>query len=114
VAIYGAGPAIEQLEADLGISSNLLASAVGVDKKTVQRWKAGTHDPQGKSRQRFKELLELRIYMLELLGTPEAAQDWLNSQSVYLGNFTPAEALKAGRLDRVRADLDGLAAGVYL
>ncbi|HLH73202.1 MAG TPA: antitoxin Xre/MbcA/ParS toxin-binding domain-containing protein [Chloroflexota bacterium] len=49
-----------------------------------------------------------------MFNTPEAVQEWLCAPSLYLGGFSPAEALKAGRLDRVRADLDGLAAGVYL
>ena len=50
----------------------------------------------------------------DVVWTPEAVQEWLRASSRYLGGFTPEEALKAGRLDRVRADLDGLAAGVYL
>jgi hypothetical protein len=49
-----------------------------------------------------------------MFGSAEAAHEWLRAGSLYPGGFTPEEALKAGRLDRVRADLDGLAAGVYL
>ncbi len=38
----------------------------------------------------------------------------MNSPSMYLGGFTPTDALKAGRIDRVHADLDGIAGGIYL
>ena len=58
--------------------------------------------------------MDLRDRLLRMFGTPEAAQAWLRASSRYLGGFSPEEALKAGRLDRVRADLEGLAAGVYL
>jgi hypothetical protein len=59
-------------------------------------------------------MVALRDRLLQMFGTREAVRDWLGARSRYLGGFTPTEALKAGRLDRVRADLDGLASGVYL
>ena len=108
------GPLIEGLERDLGISSETIARALDVDRRTVERWRANQSVPQGKTRQRLGDLLELRERLLAMFGTPKAAQEWLRASSLYLGDFTPLEALKAGRLDRVRGDLDGLAAGVYL
>lgn len=108
------GPLIEGLEQDLGVSVEMIALALHVDRRTVERWRANQSVPQGKTRQRLGLLVALREQLLERLGTREAARDWLRARSRYLGGFTPAEALKAGRLDRVRADLDGLAAGVYL
>ena len=107
-------PLIEGLERDLGISIETIALALGVDRRTVERWRANQSVPQGKTRERLGELVALRDRLLRTCGTPEAAQEWLRASSRYLGGFTPEEALKAGRLDRVRADLDGLAAGVYL
>lgn len=108
------GPLIEGLEQDLGISLEVIALALDVDRRTVERWRANQSVPQGKRRQRLGELLALRDRLLGLFGTREMAREWLGARSRYLGGFTPAEALKAGPLDRVRADLDGLAAGVYL
>lgn len=108
------GLLIEGLEQDLGVSPDVIALALEVDRRTVERWRANQSVPQGRTRQRLRELLALRDRLLEMFGTREAARDWLSARSRYLGEFTPAEALKAGRLDRVRADLDGLAGGVYL
>jgi hypothetical protein len=58
-------------------------------------------------------LIALRDHMVQMFGTSEAVQAWLRASSRYLGGFTPEEALNAGRPDRVRAGLDGLAAGVH-
>lgn len=112
--VLDCGPLIEGLERDLGVPLETIALAVDVDRRTVERWRANQSVPQGKTRQRLAELVTLRDRLLEMFGTAQAARDWLDASSRYLGGFTPAEALKAGRLDRVRADLDGLAAGVYL
>ena len=114
VSILDCGPIIEGLERDLGISLDTIARALDVDRRTVERWRANQSVPQGKTRRRLAELVELRDRLLHMFGTPERVQMWLRSTSRYLGGFTPEEALKAGRLDPVRADLDGLAAGVYL
>lgn len=112
--VLDCGPLIEELERDLGISPDVIARALDVDRRTVERWRANQSVPQGKTRQRLAELIGLRDRLLRMFGSPEAAREWLQAGSRYLGWFTPEEALRAGRLDRVRADLDGLASGVYL
>lgn len=112
--VLDCGPLIVALERDLGVPLETIALALDVDRRTVERWRANQSVPQGKTRERLKGLVALRDRLLEMFGTYEAARDWLGARSRYLGGFTPAEALKAGRVDRVRADLDGLAAGVYL
>jgi hypothetical protein len=114
VSILDCRPIIEGLERDLGVSIETIALALDVDRRTVERWRANQSVPQGKTRERLGELVALRDQLLSMFDTPHVAQEWLRASSRYLGGFTPQEALKAGRLDRVRADLDGLAAGVYL
>ena len=114
VSILNCRPLIEGLERVLGLSAETVARALDVDRRTVDRWRANRSVPQGKTRQHLAELVGLRDRLLAMFGTPEGAQEWLQARSRYLGGFTPEEALKAGRLDRVRADLEGLAAGVYL
>jgi hypothetical protein len=114
LSVLMCGPLIEGLESALGLSPETIASALSVDRRTVERWRANQSVPHGKTRARLAELVTLRDRILAMTGTAEAAQEWLRARSRYLGGFTPEEALKAGRLDRVSADLDGLAAGVYL
>src|SRR5437773_2389285 len=105
--ILSCGPIIKGLERDLGISIETIARALDIDRRTVERWRANQSVPQGKTRERLAELVDLRDRLLRMFGTPEAAQGWLQASSRYLGGFSPEEALNAGRLDRVRADLEG-------
>ena len=112
--VLDCGPLVEGLERDLGVSLEIIALALDVDRRTVERWRANQSVPQGKTRQRLAELMALRDRLMRTFSTAEAVQGWLGADSRYLGGFTPLEALRAGRLDRVRADLDGLTAGIYL
>jgi transcriptional regulator with XRE-family HTH domain len=104
---------VDRLERDLALPVETLAAALDVDRRTIQRWRNNESVPQGKTRERLGELLALRDRLLEVMGSREAIHGWLQAESRYLGGFTPAEALKAGRIDRVAADLDGLIGGIY-
>lgn len=112
--VLNCGPVVEGLERDLGLSLEAIALAVDVDRRTVERWRTNHSVPQGKTRERLAALVALRDQLVEMFGTAETARQWLGASSRYLGGFSPYEALRAGRLDRVQADLDGLAAGIYL
>jgi len=113
-SILDCGPIIEGLERDLGVSIETIALALDVDRRTVDRWRRNQSVPQGKTRGRLGELVALRDQLLRMFGTTQVAQEWLRASSRYLGGFTPHETLRAGRLDRVRAAIEGLAAGIYL
>ena len=106
-------PVIDALQRDLGLPADTMAAALNVDRRTVERWRASHTVPQGKTRVRLREFLDLRDHLLAVTGSSEAAKEWLGASSRYLGGFSPLEALRAGRIDRVRADLEGLAGGIY-
>ena len=108
------GAAIAELESDLGLSSDTIGRAIQVGRRTVERWRTNQTAPHGAARQRLADLLALRERLLSQLGESAFVREWLNSSSLYLVGFTPVEALRAGRLDRVLADLDGLASGTFL
>ncbi len=114
VGLMSCRPIVDGLQRDLGLSIDTIALALNVDRRTVERWRADQSVPQGKTRERLSDLVALRDLIVRMFGTPEAAQEWLRTQSRYFGGFTPEEILKAGRPDPVRADLEGLATGVYL
>ncbi|MGH2614380.1 MAG: hypothetical protein ACRDJC_04015 [Thermomicrobiales bacterium] len=113
-SVLSCRPIIESLERDLGLSIETIALALDVDRRTIERWRVDQSVPQGKTRERLGDLIALRDQLLRLFETPDVAREWLQSSSRYLGGFTREEALRAGRLDRVRADLEGLMAGVYV
>jgi hypothetical protein len=53
------------------------------------------------------------LQLWELFSSRDQLLSWLNAPRAYLGWLTPAEVLRTGRIDCVRADLDGLAADIY-
>jgi hypothetical protein len=66
------------------------------------------------ARQRLAELLRLHERAREAFEGQNAVRLWFHSQSRYLSSITPAEAIRAGRLDRVEAALEALDSGAFL
>jgi transcriptional regulator with XRE-family HTH domain len=106
--------ALELLQADLDLTARDLAGALDVDRRTLDRWANGKSHPQTEARVRLAALLGLRERLLASFGDPELAREWIHAPSLYLGALTPLEVLRAGRLDRVEANLEAFDAGVVL
>ena len=106
--------AVEQLETELGLSNADIARALNTNPRTVLRWLAGQTFPQHAARRRLAALLNLQRRLRETFTTSEAAREWLHSANRSLGGFTPAEAVRVGRLDRVEAALEALDSGVFV
>ncbi len=105
---------VEQLQNDLGLTVVDLASALGTDQRTIQRWQTGQSFPQHDARQKLHELSRLRNHVRDTFQTADAARVWLRTPHRYLGCLTPTEVLRAGRLDRVEAALEALDSGIFL
>jgi transcriptional regulator with XRE-family HTH domain len=105
---------VQQLETELALSHADLARALGVDPRTVERWLTGERYPQHETRRRLVELLSLYDHLSATFNGPEAARDWFHSPSRYLRGFTPADALRLGRFDRVEAALEALDSGAFI
>jgi transcriptional regulator with XRE-family HTH domain len=106
--------ALDTLEKSLGVSEDELAQALNSNRRTLQRWRAGTAHPQQLARQRLAELLRLQQRVRMTFEGRDAVRRWFRSESRYLGGMTPAEAVRVGRLDRVGAALEALDSGVFL
>jgi transcriptional regulator with XRE-family HTH domain len=106
--------AVERLEAGIGLGGGELAGVLGTSERTVERWRTGQTYPQHEARERLAGLIVLERHLGETFGDTEAAGSWLRTGSPYLGGFTPLEALRAGRPDRVRAALEALDSGVFV
>jgi len=106
--------ALDALEKSLGVSEDELAQALVSNRRTLQRWRAGTAYPQQVARQRLAELLRLQQRVRETFQGRDAVRRWFHSESRYLGGMTPAEAIRVGRLDRVEAALEALDSGVFV
>jgi hypothetical protein len=106
--------AVQQLEADLGLSAKDLTGALSVDRKTLERWVSGETYPQREARKRLIALLGLRDHLAESFDDLAGAREWLSAPAGYLGGITPAEALRTGRMDRVEAALEVLESGIFV
>ena len=94
---------IRRLLTDLGLDERGLAMALGVDKRTLNRWISGDNYPQREARKRLQALVELHSALLLMWSSMDAARTWLHRPSPYLGQTEPIELIRAGRYDRVEA-----------
>jgi len=108
------GQAIEALRRDLGLTMKDLQAVLDTTPRNIERWISEQAHPQTKARQRLADLMEFHRHLGAMFTAWEGARDWLAAPSRYLGGLTPLEAIRAGRLDRARAALMALDAGVYL
>ncbi len=106
--------ALDTLEKSLGIREEELAQALNSNRRTLQRWRAGTAYPQWRARQRLADLLRLQERARGTFKGRGAVRRWFHRDSRYLGGITPAEAIRVGRSDRVEAALEALASGGFL
>ncbi len=105
---------IDGLKRDLGLSTDVLAGALKVDARTIERWRRGASFPQHEGRARLSQLLAIRAHVLDTFSSREAATAWIQTNNRYLGGMTPENAAQAGRLDRVEAALTALDAGLFV
>lgn len=105
---------IDQLTAALGIDEAQFAPILGVQPRTVERWRAEDAFPQHESRQRLEALVALVARMHESFKTADGARGWLHSESGYFGGLTPLDALLRGRIDLVDAALEAMDSGVFV
>jgi hypothetical protein len=104
--------AIAHLQDTLDLELQDLAGATGVDLSAVVRWYSGQSRPQRRPSERLDELLELEEQLVQSLGGARQARRWMHTDSPYLGLIKPVEALRAGRIDRVRGALEAMDAGI--
>src|SRR5579872_1838309 len=89
---------IWKLERDLNLSPQEIAQALGVHPRTVDRWLEGDIPQRNEGRQRLDALEDLRNRIYRTFSSQEAAQAWIQRENRYLGNISPAEFLRTGRL----------------
>jgi len=114
VAVLDLRETLDRLAVGLALSAEDLARATGTSTATVKRWRAGSHLPQGESRQRLDGLWDLKERLDESFTNAAAAKRWLSGRSRYLGGFTPKDALLLGHVERVNAALEALDSGIFL
>jgi transcriptional regulator with XRE-family HTH domain len=96
-----------------GIRQNEVADLLGTRPEQVSRWNKGQAYPHSSTE---RALLELE-FIVDQLGDfyePNEARQWLFSPQKHLGGISPAELIKAGKIDEVRRLVNQMRDGVYL
>jgi transcriptional regulator with XRE-family HTH domain len=96
------GDTLDQLRRDLGLSTEELASALGVTVPTVKQWQHRSSIPQEDAKTRLDDLIALHGHLFETL-KPDAVPRWLREQPTYLGGATPAETIARGDFERIES-----------
>lgn len=83
-----------------------VSRALGVNRRTVERWRQGSSEPSPVHRRNLERVNQLRYLLETSFRDLDAAQRWLHTPLPALRGLTPLGALEDGRLD----DLTGLLA----
>lgn len=97
----------------LGLTDLEIGHALGVDRKTVQRWREHRSAPSATHRRQMEKLTQFRHLLETEFRTPLAAQRWLHTPSPTLAGRTPLGVLGEGELDRLIQILGTLAVGAF-
>jgi transcriptional regulator with XRE-family HTH domain len=104
---------LDELQQRAGIRFREVAQLLDTTPQTVSRWKSGKVEPQP---DRLKQLLALTWLAEELAEfySPEESRLWLFKPHKLLNGDTPADRIRAGKLDDVRALIAQLKDGAYV
>ena len=108
------GERIDHLTSSLGIDDAQFATVLGVQPRTVDRWRSEDAFPQHESLQRLEALVALVDRLHDSFKTPDGTIRWLHAESGYFGGLTPLDALLRGRIDLVDAALEAIDSGVFV
>jgi hypothetical protein len=103
---------LNRLRERVPLSEPDVARATGADLQTVRAWLAREAAPMGASANRLTELIAV---LDEMAGSfkPESLPSWLNDAVPALDGQAPADAIAAGRYERVMDLALGLSAGAF-
>lgn len=97
-----------------GLGDDVLAQSLNTNRRTVQRWRTGQSYPQQAARAQLAMLVKVAEHLRATFRTDASSHRWVAHPSRYLAGLTPAEAIRAGRPDRVDIALEALDAGVFI
>jgi hypothetical protein len=105
---------IDDLTASLGISKDVLATALNTQPRSIDRWCRGENIPQTEQRKRLDALMRLKNHLYGTFNDGPSVHLWMQTNSRYLGGLKPVEVVRAGRIDRIEAALAALDYGAFV
>jgi putative toxin-antitoxin system antitoxin component (TIGR02293 family) len=104
---------LERAHQHLNLTWRDLAEILDTTERSVYRWKAGNVDPGPTNLRRIHALLDLITLLDQTFGSASEARAWLTSKVPALGNRSPLELLKRGRVEEVQEILGRAAHGIF-
>lgn len=104
---------IESVHEALGLGYTDLALALGVDRRTVLRYRRRRTVPAPRVRARLEQLRELRHLLGEVFADFDDGLEWLYSPVNLLRDRRPIDLIRQGALDEVISVLAGLHSGAH-
>lgn len=108
-----ASETIEDVHERYGIEFGDLASALGVDRRTVLRYRNRRSVPRREVRSRLGKLREMSFLLSRVFDSPEDGLAWLFNPVPALRGRTPMEVIREGQVEAVVDLLAGIEGGVH-
>ncbi len=104
---------VERAHETFGLPYTELADALGVDRRTLLRYRKESHAPSPRVRAQLEKVREIRHLLLELFQNEDEAVEWLYSPAPALRGRRSIDLIRGGELDDVIHVLAGLYAGSH-
>lgn len=92
------------------LTASELAELTGVKERQVHHWVAGSHRPQGDSKERLLELHYI-VEQLNEVYTPEGVEIWLRGRNRDLDGRKPIDLLRSAEFETVLYAIERLKSG---
>jgi uncharacterized protein (DUF2384 family) len=109
-----AGAALGWVERELELTDPEIGQALGVDRKTISRWRKRESAPAPEQRKRMEKLTQLKWFLENAFRTPEIGKRWLHQPVPALKGRTPLSVLTEGNIDSVLGVLATHTSGAHV
>src|SRR5574337_491941 len=108
------GATLGWAERELELTDPELGRALGVDRKTIFRWRRRESAPAREQRRRMEKLTQLKWLIENAFRTPAIGKAWLYHPAPALKGRSPVSVLIEGDLDQVLALLATHVSGAHV
>lgn len=114
VRMSTASTTIERAQDHLGLTSVDISESMGVNRRTVTRWKNKAVAPNASNLDRLEKIRVLENLLLDVFGSEEAALEWFHSPVDGFGGRSPYALFRSGRLDELIEALASHQSGAFV
>ncbi|MHB1862742.1 MAG: helix-turn-helix domain-containing protein [Gemmatimonadaceae bacterium] len=109
-----AGAALGWVERELELTDPEIGKALGVDRKTIYRWRKRESAPAPEQRKRMEKLTQLKWLVENAFRTPALGKRWLYQPVPALKGRMPISVLTEGDIDSVLGVLATHVSGAHV